>query len=331
MSLTERPGEQRDKPCVAARVVRTRDGAVATCHRPPPNVARQCPTHYAPSQPAHPIGGPEICPASSMSGRRNPLYTGISGSLDTAIGGHGRRGGRTVHSVLTGPAAVPPMWPDRPRAPARLVKVTGMESAADAGMMRAWEIIEPGPAADHPLRMVHRPVPEPGPDELLVRVITWGVCRTDLHLAEGDLPPRPRRGARPRGRRRGRRARRRRHRFARGRPGRHRLAAPHLRRCRFCRRGATRTCARDSRYTGWDDDGGYAELAVVPAELRLPAARRLSPTSSSPRCCAPASSATARCGGPSCRRAGGSASTASAARPTSPPRSRWPRARRCTC
>jgi D-arabinose 1-dehydrogenase-like Zn-dependent alcohol dehydrogenase len=40
-----------------------------------------------------------------------------------------------------------------------------------------------------PLELTDRPVPEPGPAELLVRVIACGVCRTDLHLAEGDLPP----------------------------------------------------------------------------------------------------------------------------------------------
>ena len=56
--------------------------------------------------------------------------------------------------------------------------------------MLAWEVGEPGPVATRPLRPVHRAIPEPGPDELLVRVTASAVCRTDLHLAEGDLPPR---------------------------------------------------------------------------------------------------------------------------------------------
>src|SRR5579859_2928542 len=56
--------------------------------------------------------------------------------------------------------------------------------------MRAWVVDRPGPMASGPLRLVERPVPEPGPGELLVRVICCGVCRTDLHLAEGDLAPR---------------------------------------------------------------------------------------------------------------------------------------------
>ena len=48
---------------------------------------------------------------------------------------------------------------------------------------------EPGPVATGPLRLIERDVPEPGPGQLLIRVLKCGVCRTDLHLAEGDLPP----------------------------------------------------------------------------------------------------------------------------------------------
>src|SRR5258708_5529931 len=56
--------------------------------------------------------------------------------------------------------------------------------------MRAWAVHKPGPMATGPLVLLDRPVPEPGPGELLIRVLRCGVCRTDLHLAEGDLPPR---------------------------------------------------------------------------------------------------------------------------------------------
>ena len=55
--------------------------------------------------------------------------------------------------------------------------------------MRAWHVRRPGPAATHPVDLETGPVPVPAPDELLVRVSVCGVCRTDLHLAEGDLPP----------------------------------------------------------------------------------------------------------------------------------------------
>ena len=55
-------------------------------------------------------------------------------------------------------------------------------------MMRAWRVTEPGPIASGPMEWTEVPVPEPGPGEVLVRVLVCGVCRTDLHVAEGDLP-----------------------------------------------------------------------------------------------------------------------------------------------
>jgi alcohol dehydrogenase, propanol-preferring len=129
--------------------------------------------------------------------------------------------------------------------------------------MRAWAVGTPGPIATGPLVLVDRPVPEPGPGEIRVRVSTCGVCRTDLHLAEGDLPPhRP--GTVPghevvgvvdalgpgAGRfRLGERA---------GIAWLHHTCG----RCRWCRRGAENLCI-DPRFTGWDADGGYAEWAVV--------------------------------------------------------------------
>ncbi|PLC11216.1 alcohol dehydrogenase [Kocuria flava] len=138
--------------------------------------------------------------------------------------------------------------------------------------MRAWWIEEPGPVEGGPLRFGRCPDPVPGPGELLLRVRACGVCRTDLHLAEGDLPPhRP--GVVPG------------HeivgevvglgpgctRFHRG----ERVGAAWLRhtcgRCRFCRRGRENLCTAP-RFTGWDADGGYAERTVVPEAFayRLP-------------------------------------------------------------
>src|SRR4051794_30960679 len=55
--------------------------------------------------------------------------------------------------------------------------------------MRAWIVATPGPIGSGPLRAVERAVPEPGPGEVRVRVAACGVCRTDLHLAEGVLDP----------------------------------------------------------------------------------------------------------------------------------------------
>jgi propanol-preferring alcohol dehydrogenase len=131
--------------------------------------------------------------------------------------------------------------------------------------MRAWVVHEPGPAGGTPgpLRLVDRPDPEPGPGQLLIRVLCCGVCRTDLHLAEGDLPPRrpdvtpghevvgevvtagP--GATQFG------------------PG-DRVGVAWLAgtdgSCRYCRRGRENLCPA-SAYTGWDIPGGYAEYLVA--------------------------------------------------------------------
>lgn len=102
----------------------------------------------------------------------------------------------------------------------------------------------------------------PGAGEVLLRVLACGVCRTDLHVAEGDLPVR-REGVTPG------------HEIvgevvAAGagalRAIGERVGAAWLRstcgRCAYCRRGAENLCPL-SRYTGWDADGGYAEYALA--------------------------------------------------------------------
>ncbi|HJQ47346.1 MAG TPA: zinc-binding alcohol dehydrogenase family protein [Amycolatopsis sp.] len=136
--------------------------------------------------------------------------------------------------------------------------------------MHAWRVERPGPIGDRPVRPSEVLVPEPGPGELLVKVLACGVCRTDLHVAEGDLPVH-RRGVVPghevvgevvaaAGE------------FAAG----DRVGIAWLRHtcgtCRYCLRGAENLCPH-SRYTGWDADGGYADYAVVPAAYayRMPA------------------------------------------------------------
>src|SRR5207247_4020047 len=56
--------------------------------------------------------------------------------------------------------------------------------AAGAGLMRA--MLLDGPR--RPLRLADLPEPEPGPGQILIAVTACGVCRTDLHVANGDLP-----------------------------------------------------------------------------------------------------------------------------------------------
>lgn len=144
-----------------------------------------------------------------------------------------------------------------------------MDAVADT--MRAWVVDEPGELAERPLRLAERPVPQPAPGELLVRVAVCGVCRTDLHVVEGDLPQR-RRPVVPGHEVVGR--------VVAAGPGAQvepgtRVGIPWLRstcgRCDYCRRGAENLC-RHSTYTGWTHDGGYAEYATVPADYayRLP-------------------------------------------------------------
>ncbi|RAN76782.1 alcohol dehydrogenase [Bacillus sp. SRB_336] len=129
--------------------------------------------------------------------------------------------------------------------------------------MLAWWVDEPGPMASAPLVWGQRPDPRPGPGELLLKVRACGVCRTDLHLAEGDLEPRHRHVV----------------------PGHEvvgtveecgsgctlfspgdRVGVPWLGNtcgvCRFCRRGEENLCLTPA-FTGWDRDGGYAELVTV--------------------------------------------------------------------
>ena len=139
--------------------------------------------------------------------------------------------------------------------------------------MRAWRVRRPGPVADRPLEFdAAAAVPDPGAGELLVAVRACGVCRTDLHVAEGDLPVHRQHvtpghevvgevvalGDGATG-------------FA---PG-DQVGIAWLRytcgQCVYCVRGHENLCP-ESRYTGWDADGGYAEFATVPEQfaLRLP-------------------------------------------------------------
>lgn len=138
--------------------------------------------------------------------------------------------------------------------------------------MRAWWVAQPGPIAAGPLVPGERPDPVPGRGEVLLRVRVCGVCRTDLHLAEGDLEPR-RPGVIPGhevvgeviGNGRGAA------RFRRG----ERVGVAWLggtcRSCRFCLRGQENLCLSPT-FTGWDRDGGYAELITVAEDFayRIP-------------------------------------------------------------
>ena len=130
--------------------------------------------------------------------------------------------------------------------------------------MHAWEVAGHGGHLDR-IRLVTRPVPVPGPDEVLVRVLVCGVCRTDLHVSDGDLPvhqPSVVPGHEVVGEvvGQGRSVRR----LSTG----DRVGIAWLRgtcgECAWCRRGSENLCPR-SVFTGWDADGGFAQYATAPA------------------------------------------------------------------
>src|SRR5258706_3678517 len=56
--------------------------------------------------------------------------------------------------------------------------------------MKAMVLDSPAPIESAPLSLRDAPTPIPGPREVRVRVLACGVCRTDLHVIEGELPPR---------------------------------------------------------------------------------------------------------------------------------------------
>ncbi len=133
--------------------------------------------------------------------------------------------------------------------------------------MRAMILSEQKPVEDSPL--VEREIAEPqaGPGEVRIKVSACAVCRTDIHIAEGDLelhksPIIP-----------GHQIVGRIDQVGEGVEDRkigERIGVGWLRHvdgtCEFCRRGRENLCP-DSRYTGYDADGGYAEYAVVPDEF----------------------------------------------------------------
>jgi propanol-preferring alcohol dehydrogenase len=138
--------------------------------------------------------------------------------------------------------------------------------------MTAWAVGTPGPMSSSPLQPIVREVPLPGPGQVRVRVRTCGVCRTDLHLAAGDLSPRrplvvPGHEVVGEVELLGPECTR----FAAG----DRVGVPWLAHtcgvCRFCRDGRENLCLAP-QFTGWDLDGGYAEYAVVNEQYayRLP-------------------------------------------------------------
>ncbi len=140
-------------------------------------------------------------------------------------------------------------------------------------VMRAMRAGAPG----RPLTAEQRPVPEPGPGQVLVKVSACGVCRTDLHLVDGELaqcryPVTP--GHEIVGRVVGSGVR---------------VGIPWLGwtcgACEYCKAGRENLCAR-ARFTGCDIDGGYAEYVLADERYCLPIPEGYGDAEAAPLLCA---------------------------------------------
>ncbi len=152
--------------------------------------------------------------------------------------------------------------------------------------MRAMVLEKPADVQAGPLVLRDVPVPEPGPGRVRVRVQVCGVCRTDLHIVEGELPQAKRPVV----------------------PGHEvvgivdqvgkgvstvregdRVGVAWLQetcgRCEFCRAGRENLCGQ-ARFTGYHVDGGYAEYLLVPAVFVYPLPPALSDDETAPLLCA---------------------------------------------
>lgn len=150
--------------------------------------------------------------------------------------------------------------------------------------MRAAVLRHPAPVRDRPLAIETVPIEEPGKDSALLKVLACGVCRTDLHIVEGELPQR----------------------LAAVIPG-HQIVAEIVSSpdstfvsgqrvgvswiggvdgtCRFCRSDRENLCD-DPTYTGYSHNGGYAQFTTARTDFLLPLPEKLSSIDAAPLLCA---------------------------------------------
>lgn len=152
--------------------------------------------------------------------------------------------------------------------------------------MQAMVLHRPADIRSSPLIFEEVPAPAPGPDEILIRVSVCGICRTDLHVIEAELPPQKSPvipghqivgvveavGTNVRS-------------FHSG----DRVGIAWLRRtcgiCDFCRTGRENLCP-SARFTGYHEDGGFATSAVVPASFAYPIPATFADEEAAPLLCA---------------------------------------------
>ena len=152
--------------------------------------------------------------------------------------------------------------------------------------MKAHLLNTPVPVESNPLLLSEIPVPEPGKGEVLVRVTACGICRTDLHVTEGELRPRkqpvipghqvvgvierlgPGASQYPTGTRVGI-------------PWLHKTCGV----CEFCRAGRENLCDAP-QFTGYSVDGGFAEYTVAPEAFVYPIPEGFGDLQAAPLLCA---------------------------------------------
>jgi propanol-preferring alcohol dehydrogenase len=152
--------------------------------------------------------------------------------------------------------------------------------------MKACLLHSIAPIEQNPLELVEAPQPKPGADEVLVKVSVCGVCRTDLHVIEGELPRQvapiipghqivgrvEQVGASVTRLKTGDRV---------GIPWLHKTCGV----CEYCRDGKENLCENPT-FTGWLVNGGYAEYAVAPADFVYPIPEAFSDEEAAPLLCA---------------------------------------------
>ncbi|HKS28684.1 MAG TPA: zinc-dependent alcohol dehydrogenase family protein [Pyrinomonadaceae bacterium] len=152
--------------------------------------------------------------------------------------------------------------------------------------MKAFVLKKPAPVESQPLELLEVPTPAPGEDEILVRVSACGICRTDLHVVEGELetkrsPLIPGHQVVGRVAALGSNVE--------GFELSERVGIAWLNRtcgsCRFCQGGRENLCEQ-SQFTGWTVDGGYSEYVVAPASFTYPLPEGFGDTQAAPLLCA---------------------------------------------
>jgi alcohol dehydrogenase, propanol-preferring len=161
-----------------------------------------------------------------------------------------------------------------------------LQLSHQGALMKSYVVREPGPVETRPLQMVETEIPKPKTGEVLIKVSACGVCRTDLQVAEGDLPLRKKRVI----------------------PGHQvvgwivdtgdpadrskigtRVGLPWLRHtcgvCQYCISGRENLCG-NSDLTGYSVDGGFAEYVVAPTESVFPLPNSLGDSQAAPLLCA---------------------------------------------